>query len=162
MFIRSACLLIPQLNTWVPPKRVQYWVWNSKKNLYFQSNNLDVIFTHVSLCYLFFDPHLTTHQTNNYMCMIKRWHWGSFTPWTMKSSQGTIKYVIGCWTRPDTTSVYTKGKMPRWPWSSRSPTYIFKGLHYPLTWSNMFCGGRGKMRCYGNEEAGTHATKMLL
>ena len=30
------------------------------------------------------------------------------------------------------------------PWSSRSPTDIFQGLHYPLTWSNNFCGGRGK------------------
>jgi hypothetical protein len=26
----------------------------------------------------------------------------------------------------------------------RSPTDIFKGLRYPLTWSNGFCGGRGK------------------
>jgi hypothetical protein len=26
----------------------------------------------------------------------------------------------------------------------RSPKDIFEGLHYPLTWSNKFCGGRGK------------------
>ena len=44
------------------------------------------------------------------------WHnilvaWGLFTPWTMKSSQGLVKYVIGCWTCPKTTSIYTKEKV---------------------------------------------------
>jgi hypothetical protein len=34
-----------------------------------------------------------------------------FTPRTMKSSQGPIKYVIGCLTRLKTTSIYTKEKM---------------------------------------------------
>ena len=33
-----------------------------------------------------------------------------FTPWTMKLSQGPVKFVIGCWTRHRTSSVYTKGK----------------------------------------------------
>ena len=28
----------------------------------------------------------------------------------MKSSQGPLRFVIGCWTRPGTTSVYTKEK----------------------------------------------------
>ena len=50
---------------------------------------------------------------------------GLFIPWTMKSSQGLVKYVIGCWTHPETTSVYTKRKMSMWPWSSRSPKDIF-------------------------------------
>ena len=28
------------------------------------------------------------------------------------------EYVIGCWTRPGTTPVYTKGtKKSKWPWS---------------------------------------------
>ena len=36
---------------------------------------------------------------------------GLFTVWTMKSSQGPIKSMIGCWTRPRNTSVYTKEKM---------------------------------------------------
>ena len=67
---------------------------------------------------------------------------GLFTPWTMKSSQGHVKFVIGCWTCPGTTLVCTKGKkMLEWPWSSRSPKDIFQGLHYPLTWSNGFCVG---------------------
>ena len=35
-----------------------------------------------------------------------------------------------------------------WSWSSRCPTNKFVGLHYPLTWSNGFCGGRGTIRCY--------------
>jgi len=37
-------------------------------------------------------------------------------------------------------------KKPEWPWSLRSPKDIFQGLHYPLSWSKKFCGGRGK-RC---------------
>ena len=39
----------------------------------------------------------------------------------MKSSQGLEKFVNGCWTRPGTTSVYTKEKTIEWPWGSRSP-----------------------------------------
>ena len=69
---------------------------------------------------------------------------GLFTSWTMKSSQGPIKIVIGCWARPGTTSVYTKGNMSEWPWSSRSSTNIFWGLLHPLTSSNGYFGGRGK------------------
>ena len=34
--------------------------------------------------------------------------------------------------------------MSKWQWSSSSPKLIFLGLHYPLTWSNMFSNGRGK------------------
>ena len=34
--------------------------------------------------------------------------------------------------------------MSEWPWSLRSPKDRFKGLRYPLTWSNWFCCGRGK------------------
>ena len=69
---------------------------------------------------------------------------GLFTPWTMKSSQGPVKFVIGCWIRPGTTSVYTKEKMWEWPRSLRPPKDIFEGLHHPLIWSNGFCGGRLK------------------
>ena len=29
---------------------------------------------------------------------------------TMKLSHGPVKFVIGCWTCPNTTSVYTKKK----------------------------------------------------
>ena len=36
-----------------------------------------------------------------------------FTPWTMKSFQGPVKYVIGYWTCPGTISVYTKEKNVR-------------------------------------------------
>ena len=35
-------------------------------------------------------------------------------------------------------------RMSEWLWSSKSPTYIFEGLHYLVTWSNGFCGGKGK------------------
>ena len=62
----------------------------------------------------------------------------------MKLSQGHLKFVIGCGTRLGTTSVCTKEQMPEWPWSSRSLKDMFQGLRYPLTWSNGFCGGRGK------------------
>ena len=54
---------------------------------------------------------------------------GLFTPWTMKSSQGLVKYVIGCCTRLGTTLVHTKEKTWEWPWSSRSPKDRFEGLH---------------------------------
>jgi hypothetical protein len=36
---------------------------------------------------------------------------GLFTPWTMKSSQDLVTYVIGCLTHPRTTLVYTKEEM---------------------------------------------------
>ena len=72
-------------------------------------------------------------------------HKGLFTPWTMKSSEGPAKpHVIGCWTRPRTTLVYTEDKMLEWSWSLRSPKDIFQDLHYSLTWSDGFCDGRGK------------------
>ena len=35
-------------------------------------------------------------------------------------------------------------KMEEWPWKLMSPEGLFPGLHYPLSWSNMFCTGRGK------------------
>ena len=41
-------------------------------------------------------------------------------------SQGRVNYVIGCWTCPGTTLVYTNEKIPEYPWSSRSPKDIFK------------------------------------
>ena len=44
------------------------------------------------------------HQNSPY---YKGW----FTPWTMKLSQGPARFVIGCWTRPGTTSGYTKENM---------------------------------------------------
>ena len=74
--------------------------------------------------------HPTTHQSINrrpikndnditialtLWLVIRFWfhtsvHKGLFTPWTMKSSQGHVKYVIRCWARPGTTSVYTEPK----------------------------------------------------
>ena len=62
-----------------------------------------------------------------------------------RANQPIHKYVIGCSTCPKITSVYAKEKLSKWPWSSRSPHDTFKDLHYPLTWSNGFCGGRGKI-----------------
>ena len=35
---------------------------------------------------------------------------GLFIPWTMKSAQGPLKFVIGSWTCPKFTSVYSKEK----------------------------------------------------
>ena len=55
---------------------------------------------------------------------------GLLTPWTMKSSQGPVQFVIGCWTRPMTTSVYTKEQMSEWPRSLRSlVSWIFNSFH---------------------------------
>ena len=50
---------------------------------------------------------------------------------------------VGCWTRPNTTFVYTKEKMAEWPWRLTSPKYSFQGIMNALAWSNTFCGERG-------------------
>jgi hypothetical protein len=80
-------------------------------------------------------------EFNVYQCCTSK---GWFTPWTMKSSQGPVKFVIGCWPYPGTTFIHTKEKMLEWSWSSKSPKNIFEGQHYPLTWANGFWGGIGK------------------
>ena len=69
---------------------------------------------------------------------------GWFTLWTMKSDQGVVRALIGCWTCPGIISVYTKEQMAAGPWRSRSPKYSFQDLVNALTWSNGFCSERGK------------------
>ena len=46
---------------------------------------------------------------------------GLFTLWTMKLSQGPVKFVIGCWTRPKTSLVYTKEKNCQSDYGVRGP-----------------------------------------
>ena len=88
---------------------------------------------------------------------------GWFTPSAMKSSQGPIKYVIGCWTQRGTTLVYTKGKkMLEWPWILRSPKDIFEGMHYPLTWSDRFCGGRSNIGAMIGKSKGSWKTNIVI
>ena len=49
----------------------------------------------------------------------------------LKLSLAPLKYVIGRWTRPGTTSVCIKGGgMLEWPWNLRSSKRLFLGLHY--------------------------------
>ena len=50
---------------------------------------------------------------------------GLFTPWTTKSSKGPVKFVIGCWTRPRTTSVYTKEQNVKVSMGVRGPQKIY-------------------------------------
>ena len=78
-----------------------------------------------------------------------------FTPWTMKSSQGLVKIVIGCWTHPGTTSVYTKEKMSKWPWSEYEvhrrhilmPTWSTDMVQRVLRWERQKrCSNRKKQR----------------
>ena len=69
---------------------------------------------------------------------------GRFTLWTRMPFHGDVRVLIGCWTRPGITSVYTNERMIKWPWMSRSPKYIFQGIINVLTRSNMFCSERGK------------------
>jgi hypothetical protein len=45
------------------------------------------------------------------------------------------------------------------PYSSRSSKDIFSGLHYPLTWSNGFCGQRGKRGALVEKGKGPMAEK---
>ena len=69
---------------------------------------------------------------------------GQFTLWTTKSDQGVVRAQIGSWALPGTTLVYTKDKMTKRSWRLRSPKYNFQGLINAPTWSNKFCGERGK------------------
>ena len=69
---------------------------------------------------------------------------GWFTVWTTKSDQGAIRALIGCWTHPNTTFVYSKEKMAKGPQRLRFPKYNFQGLINALTWSNRFWCERGK------------------
>ena len=62
----------------------------------------------------------------------------------MKLFQGDVRAMIGCWTCPRITSVYTMEKMAEGSWRSRSPKYKFQGPLNTLSWSNGFCGERGK------------------
>ena len=72
-----------------------------------------------------------------------------FTSWSMKLSLVPLKYVIGWWIctrngkihqeKMHTTLAYIKKNKLRGP-----PKSLFSSLHYPLSWSNMFCNGWGK------------------
>ena len=64
----------------------------------------------------------------------------------MKLSQGDVRALDGRGTCPRTTSVYTKENMAEGPWRLRSPKYNIQDLINALSWSNRFCGERGK-RC---------------
>ena len=66
----------------------------------------------------------------------------------MKSSLPPLKHVIDRWTCPRTTSVYIKKKLEEWLENLRFPQGLHSGLHYPLSWSNRFWGGRKRFSCY--------------
>ena len=70
------------------------------------------------------------------------WHTvseGRFASWTRKSDQGVARALIGCWTRPGTTLVYTEEKMGEGPYMEvEVPKCNFQGLINALTWSNGF------------------------
>ena len=83
--------------------------------------------------------------------------WGLFTPWIMKSSKGPIKFVIGCWTPPMTTLVYTKEKMSKWPWSSRSIRVLRLTLFTDMV--QRVLRWEGEKRCYGRKKQGPMAKK---
>ena len=51
--------------------------------------------------------------------------------------------------------LHQEKKMSKEPWSSKSPKDIFQGLHYPVTWFNMFCGERGKKGALVEKGKGT-------
>ena len=89
--------------------------------------------------------------------LIGRLHHG---PWSRLKA--LWKYVIGNWTCLGTTSVYIQGKKSKWPWSSRSRKYLFWGLHYPLTWPNKFCGGRGKRGALVKKGKGPWPTNVVI
>ena len=57
-----------------------------------------------------------------------------FTPWTTRLAQGLVKFVIGCWTCPETISVYTKEKNVK-------VTMKFKGLQNTYFKVHIILGG---------------------
>jgi hypothetical protein len=85
-----------------------------------------------------------THKTEGLWLLNFKHSQGQFTLWTMNLDQGFVRQLIGCWSCPGTTSVYTKKKLAEVPWRSRSPKYNFLGLTTALTWSNGFFVERGK------------------
>ena len=65
----------------------------------------------VDKCFGWYRP----HGSLNILVIPSTMHGGPYTniystSTPTKPSQGHVKYVIGCWTRPTTASVYTKGK----------------------------------------------------
>lgn len=59
-------------------------------------------------------------------------------PWKLGHEVGPWEFVIGFWTCPNTTSIYTKGKISEWPWNWRSrrrrqeKTNEWSNLHFIL------------------------------
>ena len=87
---------------------------------------------------------------------------GMFTPWTMNSSQGPVKFVIGCWTCPGTTSVYTKEKKCQCNHEFEVPNiHILRPIlstdmvQRALPWER-------QKRCFGRKRQGPMAKKLLL
>ena len=87
--------------------------------------------------------------------------WVKREAWTVKSSQGPVTFVIGCWTHPGTTTVYTKEKMSKWPWSSQVPKRHTLRPTWSMTWPNMFCRGRGNKGAWVKKPR-THGKEILL
>ena len=90
--------------------------------------------------------------------LLYRLFYRLFTSWTMKLSQGPVNLWLVVEHVPKQLR-FTSRKNLKWPWSSRSPKGIFWGLHYPLTWSNGFCGGRGKRNALVEKRQGPMAKK---
>ena len=89
---------------------------------------------------------LTRNRFCQWGCKIARSRGSEqlFTPWTMKLSHGHVNMRLAVELVPGPFWSTPRKTMLEWLWNSRSPRDIFWGLHYPLTWSNGFCGGRGK------------------
>ena len=79
----------------------------------------------------------------------------------MKSSESHVKYVI--WllnSSPDHFGLH-QGNNFTVTMQFGSPKDIFQGLHYPLTWSNGFCGGRGKRGALLGKDKGLWQRKIV-
>ena len=84
---------------------------------------------------------------------------GRFTPWTMNLSHSHPKLVIGCWTRPGSSSVYTKQKCQRAHRYWGPQKTIFKPCSIHWHGPTVFLLGRAKEVVW-EKQPGAHGRKM--
>ena len=115
----------------------QVWVWHFNEE---QHKILNVLVSFEIVFVIIINYNTIKFLLDDYCLQSK----GLFTPWTMKLFQGLVKFCDWLLNSSRDHFGFYQGKNVKVTMKSRSPKDIFEGLHYPLTWSNAFCSGRGK------------------
>ena len=87
---------------------------------------------------------------------------GLFTPWTMKSSQVPVEFVIGCLTCPMTTSIYTKEKIVRVTMEFEVPNKYNSRPTVPTDMVQQVVWWERQNMCSCRKRQGAHGREMLL